>query len=227
MDEDERVRLARAGLQQLERIEDFDLREAAEARVKGAVNDATEAAMLKAARFLMPGAKSTARPASPQTDSTIRALGLSHLEGNPRALERALDHVIREEERTHFDTQLRIALLDNERMIAEAKAKRDASMMSASRGEVHVIARGARQTFPGLSKQFATLVFACAELLEALEAHGEGTRTLTKEELHHKAALLEKIAVLLAPHAASSLDGFVKHILAAADAASSHLNRTQ
>ncbi len=226
MDEDERVRLARAGLQQLDRLEDFSLREAAEAKVKGAVNDATEAAMLKAARFLMPGAKTTRAP-SAQTDSTIRALGLSHLEGNPRELERALDHVIREEERTHFDTQLRIALLDNERLIAEAKAKRDASMMSASRSEVHVIARGARQTFPGLSKQFATLVFACAELLEALEAHGEGTRTLTKEELHHKAALLEKISVLLAPHAASSLDGFVKHILAAADAASSHLNSTR
>ena len=227
MDEDERVRLARAGLQQLERMEDFSLRDAAEAKVKGAVNDVTEAAMLKAARFLMPSAKPAARAASPQRDSTVRSLGLSHLEGNPRELEKALDHVIREEERTRFDTQLRIALLDNERSIAEAKTKRNASMMNASRGEVHVIARGARQTFPGISKQFATLVFACAELLEALEAHGDGQRTLTKEELHHKAALLQKISVLLAPHAASSLDGFVKHILAAADAASSHLNSTK
>ena len=222
MDEDERVRLARAGLQQLDHLEDFSLREAAESKIKDTVNGVTEAAMLKAARMLMPRAKAAAATAR-ATDSTVRALGLSHLEGNPRELEKALDHVIREEERVRFDTQLKMALLDNERAIADAKAKRDTSMLNASRGEVHAIARGARQTFPGLSKQFATLVFACAELLEALEAHGEGSRTLTKEELHHKAALLQKISALLAPHAAESLDGFVKHILRAAEASTVHL----
>ena len=222
MDEDERIRLARAGLQHLDRLEDFSLREAAEAKIGGAVSGMTETAMLKAARMLMPQAKSTAARAE-STSSTVRALGLSHLEGNPRELEKALDCIIRDEERVRFDTQLKMALLDNERAIAEAKAVREAAFPSGSRGEVQAIARGARQSFPGLSKQFATLVFACAELLESLEAHGDGTRTLTKEELHHKAALLEKISALLAPHAAQSLDGFVKHILRAAEAAAVHL----
>ena len=67
-----------------------------------------------------------------------------------------------------------------------------------------------RRSFPAEARELATLVFACADLLEDLAA----AAVPAEAELSKKEALLARIAELLAPRADAALTAFVEHVVA-------------
>jgi hypothetical protein len=109
-----------------------------------------------------------------------------------RQVERALD-AIDDQSAESFE----------KRLVAAARAKAD---RSASK---HATLATLRKSFPEESREFAVLVFACADLLEDL-----AEETQAKDELARREQLLVRVTSLLAPHAGEALKSFVSHIVA-------------
>lgn len=68
-----------------------------------------------------------------------------------------------------------------------------------------------RRSFPPESRELATLLFACVDLLEDL---AEIDTPPTAEALARKELLIARIGALLAPHADVALSSFVGHVVA-------------
>lgn len=68
-----------------------------------------------------------------------------------------------------------------------------------------------RRSFPPESRELATLLFACVDLLEDL---AEIDTPPTPEALAKKELLIARIGALLVPHAAPGLASFVGHVVA-------------
>lgn len=71
-----------------------------------------------------------------------------------------------------------------------------------------------RSSFPEESREFAVLIFACMELIDAVCAPSQGGETPSSADLARKEALLAKVAALLEPRAGEALQSFVAHIVA-------------
>lgn len=184
MDEQEKARLARQGLEAAELLEPGAVKERIKTRVSDAASDAALEGLAAIGRF----AGGRERDRSP-----ARARAASAVDVN-RALE-AMDA----EEMRGFEERLR----DATRRKAEEDAKAHGRAM-----DLDVM----RRSFPEPARELALLIFNCVDLMEDVSRDAEG-RPPTHAELIRKEQLLAKIAVLLKPNAGEALESFVEHVV--------------
>lgn len=97
----------------------------------------------------------------------------------------------------------------DERLRRAASRSMRAKEAAAAHDPAAALAR-LRRSFPPEAKELATLLFACADLLEDLADEAPPPAA----ELAQKEALLARIAELLAPRAGGALAAFVGHVTA-------------
>lgn len=189
MDDDERARIARQGLDVLERADPG----AVVARVDQAARKAAGDAVLGgiAAISRLTGA-APRRPRTGPSDETVERT-LAAMEARSVAA---------------FDERLAEAVQragDAPAPPAEATAAAEPFLDTA---ELRELAR-LRRSFPPEARELAILVFACSDLLEDL---AERDQPPTAEELAKKEILIARIGALLAPRAGAALTSFVEHV---------------
>lgn len=189
MDDDERARIARQGLDAMERVDPGAIRE----RVEGAARKAAGDAVLSGVAAV--GRLTGSAPRRPRTGPTNEMVEqtLAAMEARNVA---------------EFDHRLASAVeRAREAPVAPRVEARDDPWLDAE--ELRELAR-LRRSFPPEARELATLVFACADMLEDL---AERDQPPSPDELAKKEALVARIGELLAPRAGDALTHFVAHVV--------------
>lgn len=184
---DDEAHLARKGLRLMERAEQVSPAAAVE-RVKDAAAETAKGAVLGGLALLDGLTGGTDEPALRPSAAAVDA---AHAR-----LDAARD--------AEYDERLRRAASRYART-KEARAEE----ARAAHDPAAELAR-LRRSFPPEAKELATLLFACADLLEDLAEEVPPPAA----ELAKKEALLSRIAELLAPRAGSALAAFADHVTA-------------
>lgn len=184
MDDQEKARLARQGLEAAELLEPGAVKD----RIKSRVSDAASDAALKGLAAIGRFAGGRERDRSPARARAATAVDVN----------RALD-AMDAQELASFEERLHAAA---ERQAEAQRQEQDRRM------DLDVL----RRSFPASSRELALLVFNCVDLMEDVSQDAEG-RPPTHAELVRKEQLLTKIAALLAPNAGEALQGFVEHVV--------------
>jgi hypothetical protein len=187
MGDDDEALLARKGLRLLERAEQVSPAAAVE-RVKDAAAETAKDAVLGGMALLdeLTGGKEAAapRPSAAAVEAAHARLDAASIAEYDERLRRAASrHAQTKEARTE-----------------EARAAHDPAAELAR----------LRRSFPPEARELATLLFACADLLEDLADEAPPPAA----ELAKKEVLLARIAELLAPRADAALAAFVGHVTA-------------
>lgn len=181
MSDDDEAYLARQGLNLLERVEKVSPAAAVE-KVKDAAAETAKDAVLGGMAFIN---EITGGREDPKFRPSAAAVDAAHARLDAASV-------------AEYDERLRRA------------ASR--YMRAKEAGQVHPAAELARlrRSFPAEAKELATLLFACADLLEDLAEEVPPSAA----ELAKKEALLGRIAELLEPRAQVALASFVGHVTA-------------
>lgn len=189
--DDERGDLARQGLDLVERAESVSA-EALAQRVKGAAKDAAGNVVLggmAALNELTGGGSKRTRPApsAEAVDAIHARLDAATVAEYDQRLAQAASRYVRA------------------RAAADAIVSSEAETVAGRRARL-------RRSFPAESKELATLIFRCVDLLDDV-SRGDPP---SAEELEKTEALLRRIAELLSPRAGPALESFVAHVTALA-----------
>ena len=185
MDEDEKVRLARQGLDLLDEAAPDQIKERLKEAASEAAQDVVMGGVEVLARITGGGKRARTPGRSAPSATDVNA-----------AMDAMSEHTT-----DSFDARLRAASAQAERESAQEKAALRADLARV------------RRSFPEESKELAVLVFSCVDLLGQLTDIAEGRSAATPAELKRKEDLLVKIATLLAPRAEESLESFVGHVV--------------
>lgn len=191
MDDDERVRIARQGLDVIERLEQVDpeaLRARVDQTARRAAGDAVLGGIGAIARLT--GTAPRRPRTGPSAETVERTLAAMEARGVAA-----------------FDQQLADAV-QRAREGARDAAAPDDPVPSLDTAELRELAR-LRRSFPAEARELAILVFACADLLEDL---AERDHPPPADELARKEVLIARIGALLAPRAGEALGSFVGHV---------------
>lgn len=191
MDDDERARIAREGLDAIEQIDPGAIRARVDQAARKAAGDAVLGGIAAVGRL------TGAAPRRPRTgpsdelvESTLAAMEARNVAAFDARLAEAVE---------------RAGGAPAPAAPAEPAAEAEPWLDTA---ELRELAR-LRRSFPAEARELAILVFACSDLLEDL---AERDQPPSAEELAKKEALIARIGALLAPRAGAALTSFVGHV---------------